>query len=711
MNQRATPHVEIPTLPSLLASPNAPYIHRDLSWLQFNDRVLGQAVDETNPLLERAKFLAISASNLDEFFTIRFASLNRSISLAIKERAHKKKVDQLRAIRASILDDVKKLMRRQSAVLAAIQKDLSPFGVQIFHGSESYGEEEVKTARELFDSQILPHLSVPALFKIRDFTTLANLQTAAIFPNNLWLAIPKSIPPAFAAQLGRSANRVGIFFRDDLLLNFLPSAFSSGSAPGTQLDRPGLIRLTRDGDFSVDLEEEDPESIPDVIRTGIGRRDRGRPVRIQTRGKLPPTFISSISGLMKLESDQVFDGAPSTLCLHGLWGATGNLPETFRNHPQLRYPSVTHKLPRALNSPAKLFERLQERDVLLHHPYDPFDAFVSWIDAACGDPKVTAIDLTVYRMDALSPIIASLKKAAKTKQIRVVIELRARFDELNNLRLAEDLRKAGVSVHFGFGKLKVHAKIALVTRQENGALRRYTHLSTGNYNANTARAYTDLAIITANPVIGEDAMRFFSAVCAGKVPLGFKTLVSAPTRLHRRLLAHIEEETRAAALGKSARIVAKVNALVDEAIIDSLYKASQTGVKVDLLVRGACSLIPGVPGLSENIRVLSIVDRYLEHSRIYYFQSSNVMYLSSADWMPRNFFSRLEIAFPVLDPQIFKYLHDVVVPTYLSDTVKARELTPKGAWKVPKGGSNPPIRSQFRFQELADSEYLGTPLE
>jgi polyphosphate kinase len=324
-------------------------------------------------------------------------------------------------------------------------------------------------------------------------------------------------------------------------------------------------------------------------------------------------------------------------------------------------------------------------------------------------------------MDALSPVIEELKSAAKTKKrVRVIIELRARFDEMNNLRLAEDLRKSGVEVAFGFGQLKVHAKVALVTRQEKDGERLYTHLSTGNYNAATARAYEDLAILTARPTFGEDARLFFDAVCRGQVPTGFKTIVPAPARLHRLLLQLIEAETAAAQAGRPASLFAKVNALVDEGIIESLYRASQAGVRVNLMVRGACSLIPGVKGLSDNIRVLSIVDRFLEHSRIFYFGDSNRMYLSSADWMPRNFFSRLEVAFPILDDRLQHFIRDVVIPIYLSDTVKARELTPQGTWRkratsvshsIPDSLRLPaPVRAQSCFEDLARRAYRGTPL-
>lgn len=309
----------------------------------------------------------------------------------------------------------------------------------------------------------------------------------------------------------------------------------------------------------------------------------------------------------------------------------------------------------------------------------------------------------------MSSIVEILKRAATSKKVRVVLELRARFDEFNNLRVADELARAGVEVRFGFGNLKLHAKITLVTRKEGDRTVRYTHLSTGNYNAKTARAYTDISILTGNQEIGEDARHFFDSIYKKEAPSSFRHLVTAPAKLHQKIRTLIKAETEAAKAGRSGRIFAKVNALVDEKIIEDLYAASQAGVQVDLLVRGACSLIPGVKGLSENIRVYSLVDRFLEHSRIYYFENSGAIYLSSADWMPRNFFSRLEIAFPVLDKRLYAFLAAVVIPGYLKDNSHTRRLTPRGTWeKVPRGAIE--HRAQWYFEKLAETGYPGTPL-
>lgn len=691
----------LPTLPSLLVERNKPLIHRDLSWLQFNERVLSEARQAGNPLLERVKFLSISASNIDEFFMIRFASLIRSISTHVR-RHDRRKFVRLRRIRGAILEAVAKFGAKQAEALDLLAAELQQENIYISRQTKP-DDLAFAIGKRLFDERVLPNLGAPEPFSANQLQTIENLQIAVIFNGDLWFKIPKSIPSVLWAK-DDDSSRIYIFFLDDLLATHLGSTFRQAS-------EPALVRLTRDSDFTVDLEEEDTESIPDVVLSGVRTREKGRPMCLFYSGNVSSKLFIPFESVLKLGPGQILP-APQTLCLQGFWSIVNQLPDETKRKPNLTHPPLRSMIPKPFHTPAKLFEALKERDYLFHHPYDSFDGFVAWIQAACEDPDVTMVEQTVYRMDALSPIIEALKAAASKKKVRVIIELRARFDELNNLRLTEELQKAGVEVGFGFGKLKLHAKIALVTRKEGEELKRYTHLSTGNYNAATARQYTDLAILTSNAVIGEDARYFFDSVLNAEVPTSFQKLVPAPGKLHRRILSHIESEIKAAQTGKSARIFAKVNALVDEGVIESLYRASQAGVKVDLVVRGACSLIPGVKGLSENIRVISVIDRFLEHSRIYYFENSKVIYLSSADWMQRNFFSRLEVAFPVLDQRIYKYLEQVVIPAYVADTVKTKELTPQGTWKKrPTQHGKQLARSQFYFEELAANEYRETALE
>lgn len=700
------PELLLPTLPSLLANRGTPYVHRDLSWVQFNERVLAEARNPQNPPLERLKFLGITASNLDEFFMIRFASMGKSISKTSGPQERRR----LLRIRANLLESVGRFLGHQTETFELLAAELSKHNVTLAL-KLTPGDEGFEIGQRIFNEEILPKLTVPEPFAISKIQGLESLQMAVVFGQNHYFRIPKTIPWTFVSNDEKN-ERSWMFFLDDLLATHLAPAFRiQGLA--------GLLRLTRDGDLGVDLEEEDPESIPEYVRSQVGSRERGRPIRLQWMGDLSDRLIQRCIQVLRLSPQQVFPAAVS-MGMHAL----SSVPSQILGKPELRFKSFESQIPVDLKDPKTIFQNLSKRDILLHHPYDAFDGFVSWIRAACADPQVIQIEQTVYRMDALSEIVEALKVAAKSKRIRVMIELRARFDELNNLKIAEDLRRSGVEVAFGFGRLKLHAKVALVTRKEAEGTKLYTHLSTGNYNAATARQYTDLAILTAHPEFGLDARNFFDSIWEQKVPASFKQLVSAPLRLHRRLLGLIENETRAAQAGQKARIVAKVNALVDQSVVESLYRASQAGVQVDLIVRGACSLVPGVKGLSDNIRVISVVDRFLEHSRIYYFSNSKQMYLSSADWMPRNFFSRLELAFPVLDQRLYAYLEQVLIPIYLLDTVKANELTAQGIWKkrtrssirktdlVPSFLKDPKehINAQSIFERLAATEYKGTPL-
>jgi len=707
------PEVLLPTMPSLLAARNAPFIHRDLSWLQFNDRVLAEARLSSNPLLERVKFLSITSSNLAEFFMIRLSSLNQSISSARRNDPRLEK--RLLRIRQNILEAVSKFIVRQKETLQSVSNELALQKIFIAR-NPSKDNPSFEIGKKLFREQIFPQLTAPQPFAIQKLSSLENLQIGAILEPQHWFVIPKNLPSLILHQSTKGEEAYA-FFLDDLLMSHLAEAFG---LEGTL----GMVRLTRDADFNVDLTEEDSESVPDAIRSSIRTRDRGRLVRLQWMGSVHPQILQRALHLFRFDSRQIIS-MPSTFLLNGLWTLYQQAPDRANAKIQLRYPPLISFVPKQFRRTEKIFERLQQKDYLLHHPYDSFDSFVSWIKEACSDSKVEMIELTVYRVDTLSAVVDALKSAAKKKDIRVIIELRARFDELNNLQLADALRKAGVKVSFGFGKLKVHAKLALVTRNEGSLGRRYySHLSTGNYNAMTARQYTDLAIITGNQEIGADVKHFFDSVWSGKEPTIFKHLVSAPSKLHRKLMSLIQAEMEAAKEGKKSKIFAKVNALVDESIIQQLYLASQAGVQIDLIVRGACSLIPGVKGLSENIRVISIVDRFLEHSRIYYFENSKALYLSSADWMPRNFFSRLEIAFPVLDQRLYRYLEETLIPIYWLDTVKSRELTAQGIWRkrsmaqlragdkisLPQLLQKKNASAQRLFQENSATSYQGTIL-
>jgi polyphosphate kinase len=694
-------HVKfLPTLPSLLVERDKPFIHRDLSWLQFNERVLAEARLSSLPLLERVKFLAITSSNLDEFFMIRFPSFLRAKRTFGDTTRRTTQLRQMLKIRSTLLENVTKFIDQQLETLEVLTQELTHHNIHIVRHPQQ-GSVSYDIGRKIFYEKIVPHLGAPEQFSVTLLTTLENLQLGVLLPQQMWLRLPKSIPGIFIEE-DTTSSSIYCYFLDDLILTFLAESLNLKG-------EIGLFKVTRDGDVSVVLTEEDSESIPDIVRGGVLRRDQARASRLQFGGAISDAILDQAITVLNLKEDQILP-TPGTFYLHALWALLRH-PSAILNTQKLQYAPLVPVLPQPFQQLHTIFEALKNRDYLLHHPYDAFEGFVSWMRAAVADPDVVMIEQTVYRIDATSSILELLKEAAKTKKVRVCIELRARFDELNNLQLADELRKVGAEVIFGFGKLKLHAKVALITRKEGTEYRRYTHLSTGNYNASTARMYTDMSILTADASIGDDARKFFDAIARGEVPKDLKTLVVAPTGLHRIMLQHIDTEVAAARDGKAARIVAKVNALVDEQLIEKLYDASCAGVQIDLIVRGACSLIPGVKGLSENIRVVSIVDRYLEHSRIYYFGSTKQLYLSSADWMPRNFFSRLEIAFPVKDQRVFEFIEQTVLPAYLNDTTKAQVLTNTGSWKKKNTRSkNQAIHAQLYFETLSKGEYVGTPL-
>src|SRR5579885_3571921 len=418
----------LPTDRSLLAYTGEPFIHRDLSWLQFNERVLDEAKDPTTPLFERTKFLSITSSNLDEFFMIRFASLNRSIQAQVR-RGQYDRAKQGKRIRGQIIDQVRKMTAEQDAVLGSLAKELSKRGARILTGGQPV-PDAAELGKKIFDEQVLPLIERDRPRKIENLIEMLSLQLAAVFPaGGICYPLSKSIPAAFVARdeaLGQSY----LFFLDHLLLAYL------GPALGIQ-SPCGVIRLTRDGDVTVELDhEEDPESVPDVVSKQLRRRDVGRAVRLQTVGDVSPEVSEAVRAALKIDEELVFR-VPHTLCLHGLWSIRHALAESMSSDPSLVYPPLTPIMPPEFDGKRPIVEILKERDILLHHPYDSFDAFVAWIREACKDKEVTGIELTVYRTDSVSPVVDALKKAAKTRKIRVVIELRARFDELNNLKLAE----------------------------------------------------------------------------------------------------------------------------------------------------------------------------------------------------------------------------------------------------------------------------------
>lgn len=687
-------------LPFLELSSNLPLVHRDLSWLQFNERVLAEAQNPSHFLLERVKFLAISASNLDEFFAIRVSSLEKSL-LKARRTFDLKKAQRLIEVREHLYKGIRRFGDIQKEILRSLIEELSSQGIFI-HLELQRKQPAFLLAREVFETEVAALLPPLIPFSPKLLSGLESLQSAFILPGGFCLKTPKSLPLLFSRSSSRN-QKWDFFFLDHLMLHFI-------NPPLNDRLSAGAFRLTRDGDYEYDLADADSRAVPELIQSKVQTRERGKPIRLQYTGNVSKETLEQVRKSLGLEREQVFS-SPETLFLQSLWTLYRSIPVPF-GKGALKFNFSKAPIPPLFKKTQSLFDKIKEQDLLLHHPYDSFEAVISFVAQAAQDPKVLSIEQTIYRMDPKSPLLDHLKQAAKTKKVKIVIELRARFDELNNLQIASELERAGVQVFYGFGKLKLHAKVILVTRKEGAEICRYTHLSTGNYHTGTAQSYTDLALLTSQEEMGQDARHFFDSIYQQKAPSSFKKWLVAPHRLSNRIHALIEQEIAAAKKGKRARIFVKVNALVDEETIQSLYRASQAGVQIDLVVRGACSLIPGLKGISENIRVISIIDYFLEHSRIYYFESSGGLYLSSADWMPRNFLRRLEIAFPILDKRLLAFIKDVILPAYFRDNTQAKELSSQGTWRSRNTSKREsPFRSQFFFRELASKKYEGTPLE
>lgn len=636
------------------------WTNRDLSWLDFNARVLEGAYEPTNSILQRLRFLAIAYSNLEEFFMIRFPAMRREAESSEVASALRK-TDFLMADAQIAYDALTPALRGEehfvhadvTAPFSAIAEDL---------------------ARAAFDKTIvaLPHEIGD--FKIYDMSLLKNGDSIAVFPQS-GVAVRLSRRVPMVQKMSHSSG-THYFFLDQLVVRFL------GEMHGLS-EQPIVMRLVRDADLALDLEAEEAA---EFVASRLRDRDSGTPVALQVTGcnEHDETALSLVSGAqlaLRLDPRQVLFSRLSVY-----------FGQIRRCLPR------THSVSRPYIVQGSMFDRIDRGDLITHYPYDSFDNYVNFLTEASRDPQVTKIWQTIYRLDELSPIVPALLEASRTKEVGVIIELRARFDEKNNLGWAEKFQKAGVKTCFGFDDLKMHAKLSQVTR----GLQKYTHLSTGNFNAGTAQLYTDLSLYTTDPLIGQDVATFFEHASRERVPPSPSKIIYSPTALAPRLLELIEGEIRAAREGQSAYIFIKVNALVDPTVIGKLYEASRHGVHIDLMVRGACSLVPGVPGVSDTIQVVSLIDDFLEHSRVYYFGSQEGLFLSSADWMPRNFFARLEVAFPVEDRACRAYLLRII-HTYLRDDVRLWEQDCFARWSRVRSRTG--FRAQAEFERLAALGY------
>ena len=658
------------------------FINRELSWLEFNFRVLHEAFDERNTLLERLKFLAIFSSNLDEFYMVRVAGLRRQVATGLHPNLPDgmSPADQLVAVNARVGELI---ALQQSCLHDILLPALESHGVKLL-GIDQLTPEESRSVDAFFESQVFPVLTPLAIDPTHPFPYISNL--------SLSLAVQIFDPGAATTRFARvkvpkSLPRWVSFGREN---QFIPLEQVIGANlealfPGMEIQGYNAFRVTRYSDLELaHLEEQD--DLLSLIEEQVFQRRFAEVVRLEIESGMPLDLKKLV--IEEVRADQPEEMPPladaEIIEAGPLLDLADLMPLASLEIPALRDAPFVACTPPEFRDPARsVFDVLRERDVLVHHPFDSFSASVEhFLTSAAGDENVLAIKMTLYRTSGDTAVVRALTEAAQRgKQVAVLIEIQARFDEANNITFARTLESFGVHVAYGLAGLKTHAKTVLVVRKEGEEIRRYSHIGTGNYNSKTARVYTDVALFTANPSIGADLSDLFNALTGFSRQTLYRKLLVAPGNMRRRLLELIARETENARNGLSARLMAKMNALVDAEIVQALYAASQAGVRVDLIVRGICCLRPGVPGLSENIRVLSIVGRFLEHSRIFFFSNAGApeVFIGSADWMPRNLDRRVETLVPVEDPQLGAKLRSLL-EVYLDDNRHAWDLMPDATY-------------------------------
>ncbi len=674
------------------------YFNRELSWLEFNRRVLEEARDPSVPLLERLKFLAIFESNLDEFFMVRVGGLQQKATVGI---SHGSGADRtpVKVILERIAECVSGMAADAYAVLAAeVLPGLEREGI-VLRNIGDLTPADRSHLGDFFRHQVYPVLTPLAIDPGHPFPHLLNksLNLAVMLrrpgdPDQLFAVVQvPAVLPRFVPLPADGAGPKHVFAPMETVIRLhLPEIF-----PGMQIDSDACFRLTRNSDFEI--EDDDVRDLLKAIEEEVRKRRRGDAVRLQLEACATPELEAFFTAAFELDPPDVYR-VPGVLDLTALFQV-----HALPGYPHLRDPQFTPQTVHELAAPGSPWAALRSRDVLVHHPYESFTCVVDFIEAAANDDRVLAMKQTLYRTSGDSPIVRALQRAAdRGKQVTALIEIKARLDEERNIYWARELEKAGVHVVFGFVGLKTHCKVSLaVRRDEDGTIRRYVHLATGNYNPQTARIYTDLSYFTSNPDYCEDATALFNHLTGYCELPQWRKLIVAPSRMQEFMIEKIEQET---ALGPKGRIIAKVNGILEPMVVQACYRASQAGVKIDLVCRGICALRPGVPGVSDNIRVISIVDRFLEHSRIFYFGNAGdpQVYVGSADWMDRNLSRRVEVVFPVEVPELKRRLIDEILAVSLADNVKARELMSDGTYRrVTPAEGQPRLRSQERFLELA----------
>ncbi|HUY80266.1 MAG TPA: polyphosphate kinase 1 [Acidobacteriaceae bacterium] len=661
------------------------FIGRDESWLDFNRRVLEEAQDNKNPLLERVKFLAITASNLDEFVEIRIASILQRI-----EDGYSESGEEGHTLEQSLAGINENMHRFVESQYVCWNRQLLPAlraaGVRVL-GWDAMDDKARKEATAFYQREVDPLLTPITIDPAHPFPRVLNkaLCIALLLRRKRHgsagpvlgvVTVPRALPRLVALP-SPSGTHDYVFLHDLIERN------AAAMYRGYEILSKAAFRVTRNSNLY--FQEEESRTLLETVRAELHNRRKGDAVRLEIEKLADPVIVDRLRTNFELEESQVFptDG-PVNL---------SRLMQIYSDTPRadLKYtPFVPHEL-RLNRKSADLFEELRHHDILLHHPYDSYEGVVGFIEAASQDPNVVSIKQTLYRTSADSTIFNALTEAAQSKEVTVVVELTARFDEATNIRWARDLEDAGVQVFHGIVGLKTHCKLALLVRRDpDGVVRRYGHLGTGNYNPVTARFYTDISLLTADPEITASMHAVFNYLTAHSESGDYSPLLVAPLTLAESFIRMIHRETEHAAAGRPAHIIAKMNSLLETGIVEALYAASQAGVQIDLIVRGICSLRPGVKGLSDNIRVRSIIGRFLEHSRIFYFNNGGQeeVYCGSADWMPRNLFERCEVIFPVRDPQISARIRNEILAALLADNVKARLLDPSGVYTRTPGSQD-----------------------
>lgn len=681
-----------------LAFGAAHFINRELSWLEFNQRVLDEAIDKRNPLLERLKFFTIVSSNLDEYFEVRVAGLKQQIESGGGERGP----DGLTA--TEILQAVQRRVRRMvDQQYACWREDLLPDlarrGIRILE-MEDLKTDDRQWVSRFYQEQVRPVLTPLAIDPAHPFPQLLNKSLNLIVEleasrdglvrTRLAVVQVPRVLPRFV-KLPRENTRQDFVSLVCIVGHYLADLF-----PGARILGYWAFRLTRNSELYI--EEEEVANLLKAVENEVHNRRKGEAVRLEIDVDSPVAIRRMLLKTLHLSEDDLYviDGPLNPTRLMALY--EGDHSPELRDRPFVAAEAAS------LQGREDIFAAIRERDILLHHPFESFESVVRFLRQAAEDPDVLAIKQTLYRTGGDARIIGALMNAVKNgKQVTAVVELRARFDEANNIEWARRLEEAGVHVVYGLVGYKIHAKVALVVRREQGQIRRYIHLGTGNYNASTARLYTDIGLLTCRPDFGEDATSLFNLLTGISQYQPMRKLLIAPFELHGRIQDLIRREAENARRGLPSRIIAKMNSLVDETTICELYRASQAGVDIQLIVRGICCLRPGIRGISDRITVRSIVDRFLEHSRIFYFENASQpeVYIGSADWMPRNFFGRIEAVFPIEDGNLRERLTHDMLAIPLADNLKARELQSDGSYRQaspPRGGAA--RRSQFEFINL-----------